>query len=156
MPVQTWKCLRCERTFKEGQWICEDGQSNHEVAEKTYRSLDATHDPGNPHAERDGRTRVCNIPPAKKVMVGNDVRWEGEGSVDFIRGRFSTTNPEIQYWLDKRPAYNATEEQWKTAWLTDFQQVTLEKMQLKADRERLEMERNELLAKTKKEKGAAA
>jgi hypothetical protein len=154
--IQQFKCLTCGKTFKVGDWTCTDGISNHIVEEKVYRSLDATHDPSNPNAQRDGRTRVCNIPPPRKVMRGDEVTWVGEGYVEFIRGRFSTSDPEQQYWLDKRPAYNASEEQWKAAWLTRDQQLTIREMELSAKETRLENERNELLSQTKERVAARA
>lgn len=153
MSIQTWKCEVCGKTFKVAEWVCEDGVSAHVVAEKTYRCLDAPSDPSTKDSSlKDGRTVVCNVPPPKRVMEGNDAKWVGEGSVEFIRGRFMTSNPEQQYWLDKRPAYNATEEQWKTVWLSQNQQLELGKMELQAAQQRLENDRNELLSRVKQQK----
>ncbi|HXF14700.1 MAG TPA: hypothetical protein VN517_16205 [Terriglobales bacterium] len=159
--AQQWKCTACGKKFGIGEWKCADEISNHVVEEKTYRSADAPSDPGHPanggmDSRRDGQTVVCNIPPARKMGEGADVRWVGEGSVTFIRGRFATSDPEQQYWLDKKPGYNVTEEQWAAAWLSDGQKLEMEKMQLKAERQRLENDRNELLAQTKQKVGAAA
>ena len=146
----SWKCLECGKKFSAGEWTCLDGISHHRVEEKTYRCLDAPSDPSTKDAElKNGRTVVCNIPPPKRVMEGSDAKWVGEGSVEFIRGRFSTSDPEQQYWLDKRPSYNATEEQWSRVWLSQNQQLEIDRMQLAADRQRLENERNELLAAQK-------
>jgi len=133
---QSWTCLVCSKPFTVGEWLCSDGHTNHIIAEKQYRSLDAPSDPG--HAAqggqdslRDGRTRVCNIPPDKQVIVNGELRMVPGGYVEFIRGRFATTDPEIQYYLDKRAAYNATEEQWEAAWLSTGQKFDLERMRLK-------------------------
>ena len=79
----------------------------------------------------------------------------GEGSVEFINGRFSSSDPEIQYWLDKKAAYNATEDQWKAVWLTKDELFAEKELELKAREQRLENERNELLASTKKRVNAA-
>lgn len=152
--TQTWKCLECGKEFGVNEWLCIDGVSHHRVEVKQYRTLGAPTDTGHPvkggmDSLRDGRTTVCNIPPPKKVMEGDTVRWEGEGSVEFIRGRYSTSDPEAQYWLDKRPAYNVSEEAWQAEWLSQGQQLELERMRLKGERERLENDRNELLAQTK-------
>lgn len=148
--MSQWKCLECAKKFGPGEWICADGSSNHKVEEKTYRCLDAPSDPSTKDASlKDGRTVVCNIPPPKRVMEGNDAKWVGEGSVEFIRGRYTTADPEKQYWLDKKLAYNATEEQWKTVWYSPSQQLEIGRMELKAGQERLENERNDLLEKTK-------
>lgn len=154
------KCKVCEKEFKVGDWTCMDGQSNHIVDEKTYRALDAPTAPGRP-AEGTlppivrGRTLVCNIPPPKKVMKDGEVQMVGEGSVEFINGRFSSSDPEIQYWLDKKAAYNATEDQWKAVWLTKDELFAEKELELKAREQRLENERNELLASTKKRVNAA-
>jgi hypothetical protein len=152
--VNSWKCLACGKKFGVGEWVCTDGISNHVVEEKTYRVLDAPTAPGRP-ADGSlapivrGRTMVCNIPPPKRVMEGSDAKWVGEGSVEFINGSYSTSNPEIQYWLDKKPAYNATLEQWKKTWLTQDELLAEKELSLKAREARLENDRNELLAKTK-------
>lgn len=154
---QKWTCTECGATFGIGEWTCKDGTLNHVVAEKTYRSMDAPTDPSTRNDSlKDGRTVVCNIPPPVRVMEGDSVRWVGEGSVEFIRGRYATTDPVKQYWLDKRPEYNATEDQWRSMWYSDSQKLEIEKMELQAARQRLENDRNELLAQTKKKAGVAA
>lgn len=161
MALQTWKCLNCGNTFKVGEWICADGVSNHLVEEKQYRTLDAPADPGRP-AEGSlmpivrGRTVLCNIPPGRRVMEGDEVRMIGEGSVEFINGRYATSDPEKQYYIDKKPAYNATEEQWKVAWLTKDERLAEKELALKAQEQRIENERNELLSRTKERASARA
>lgn len=153
--AQMWKCTECGKKFGVGDWTCSDGISNHRVEEKTYLCLDAPSDPSTKDMSlKDGRTVVCNVPPAKKVMEGDQVRMIGEGSVEFIRGRFATSDPEQQYWLDKRPAYNATEEEWRNVWYSDRQKIEIDKMENAAMKQRLENERNELLAMTQKRAGA--
>lgn len=161
LGLPTWKCEVCSKKFTVGEWVCADGQSNHVVAEKTYRSLDAPSDPGHPasggmDSKRDGRTRVCNIPPDKHVVINGEVHVQPGGYVEFIRGRFASSDPEVQYYLDKRPGYNASEQQWEACWLSDSQQLQLEKMRFAADRQRLENDRNELLAQVKERTGKSA
>lgn len=153
------QCLNCKKKFESGQWTCIDGVSNHVVEEKTYRVLDAPSDrgtvaPGSSAPIVRGRTMVCNIPPAKKVMDKGEVRMIGEGSVEFINGRFTTSDPEIQYWLDKKPGYSATEEQWKRNWLSDKELLAEKEIELRAREQRIENERNELLAMTKQKVSA--
>lgn len=151
MAFQTWKCVNCENEFKVGEWACLDG-NNHVVAEKTYRSLDAPSDPSTRNDSlKHGRTVVCNIPPPTRVVEGNDTKMVGEGSVEFVRGRFFTSDPVQQYWLDKRPEYNCTEDQWKSVWYSDTEQLAIGKMELAASQQRLEVERNELLAQVKEQ-----
>lgn len=157
MPLlATWKCETCGKDFTIGEWLCIDGQSNHIVARKEYLLNDAPTDPGHPaqggtDSLRDGRTRVCGIPPAKRTVEGDQVRWGGEGYVEFVRGRFSTDNPEIQYWLDKKGGF-CSEEQWEQVWLSQNQQLILERGKLDAMKQRLENERNDLLSQVKQQK----
>jgi len=157
MSLPTWKCDVCGKKFTVGEWVC-DGQSNHTVTRKEYLLNDAPTDPG--HAPnggmdslRDGKLRICNIPPDKTIVVNGETQRVAGGNVEFIRGRFSTTDPEQQYFLDKKGGY-CTEEQWEAAWLSNSQQLELERMRLNSMRQRLEAERNELLTQTKQRVGA--
>src|SRR5216684_3469800 len=104
--LPTWKCETCGKSFTVGEWACADGQTNHVVGWKEYLLNDAPTDPGHPaqggaDSLRDGRTRICGIPPDKQVVMHGEVRMVPGGYVEFIRGRFSSTDPEIQYCLDK-------------------------------------------------------
>lgn len=154
------KCNNCGKKFEVGQWKCADGTTNHVVDEKVYRCLDAPADPGRP-AEGSlnpivrGRTMVCNVPPPKKEVENGEVKYIGEGAVEFLNGRFTTSDPEIQYWLDKKPAYNATEEQWKNTWHTKDERLAEKELELRALQQRLESDRNDLLAQTRQKVGAA-
>jgi len=153
MATKRWKCLECGKDFGVGEWACADGVSNHVVEPKMYRSLDAPSDPSTKDQEmKHAQTVVCNIPPPTKVMEGDDVRWIGEGSVVFIRGMFSTSDPIQQYWLDKRPAYNASQAEWNNAWLTQNQKLEIRDMELKAGEQKLINDRNELLSKVQQNK----
>jgi len=154
--IQSWKCLACGKDFKAGDWTCADGLSNHVVAVKEYLLADAPTDPGHPErggmdSKRDGRTVICNIPPPQKVMEGDTVKWVGEGHVEFVRGRFSTSDPQQQYWLDKKGGF-CTEAQWEVAWLSQSQQLEIKEMSLKAREQRLENDRNELLSQVQQQK----
>ena len=153
------QCLVCKEQFEIGKWTCADGVANHVVEMKTYRALDAPSDAGKPTEGTlmpivRGRTVICNIPPARKVMEGGEVRMVGEGSVEFLNGRYSTSDPEKQYWLDKKPAYSASEEAWKANWLSKDELLAEKELQLQAIQQRLENERNELLAQVKQQKRA--
>lgn len=160
---QTWKCVDCGKEFGVGEWLCIDGMTNHVVEAKEYLLADAPTDAGHPErggmdSKRDGRTRICNIPPPQKVMEGDEVKWVGEGYVEFVRGRFSTTDPVAQYWLDRKGGF-CTEEQWQAAWLSQSQQLEIKEMNLRAREQRLENDRNELLTQVqsqKKEKALSA
>lgn len=149
--LQTWTCTTCGKGFTVGEWLCASGQ-NHTVEEKTFLSLDPPSAPGQyvgqPPIIR-GKTTVCNIPPPKKVMEGGEVKMVGEGSVEFINGKYTTGDPEKIFWLEKKPAYNATIEQWKAVWWTREEINSEKELELKAKEQRLENERNELLAQVK-------
>ena len=154
MALKEWKCTECDKLFKDGDWLCASGM-NHIVMAKIYRSLDVptaegrTADGSLPSIIRS-RTRVCNIPPDKRVVINGEATLQPGGYVEFINGVFSTTDPEIQYWLDRKPGYQATEEQWKAVWLSADQRLADKELQLKAMETRLENERNELLASTQR------
>ncbi len=161
--LQTWKCLECGKKFTVGEWHCADGQTVHRVESKEYLMADAPSDPGHPapgskvsvDSLRDGRTRICNIPPDRTVLRNGEASVIPGGYVEFIRGRFSTDNPEIQYYLEKsRGKEFCTRERWNQVWLSDGQQLEMQRMELAAERTRLENERNELLAQTKQRAGA--
>jgi hypothetical protein len=157
--IQSWKCLVCDKEFKVGDWVCLDGTVNHVVEKKDYLTLDAPLDPGKTPQGMlapiiRGRTVVCNIPPAKKIMEDGEVRMVGEASVEFINGFYSTSDPEQQYWLNKNPNCNFTEDQWKNVWLTSEERIAEKELNLKAREQRLENERNELLTQVKKQKSA--
>jgi hypothetical protein len=158
MSLRTWKCLTCGKEFKVGEWSCADGQSNHVIEKKEYLVADAPTDPGHPasggmDSKRDGRTRICNIPPDKTVIVNGETQRVPGGYVEFVRGRYSTSDPEIQYCLEKTRSDNfCSEAQWEQAWLSQGQQLELERGKLDSMRLRLENERNELLAQVKQQK----
>lgn len=156
MPLPVWKCLVCEKKFSVGEWTCTDGTSNHVVESREYLLNDPPADTGRPErggmdSLRDGRTRICNIPPDKTVLVNGEATMRPGGYVEFIRGRFATDNPEIQYCLDKKGGF-CTQEQWQAAWLSTSQQLELKEMSLRAREQRLEVETNELLSKVKRQK----
>lgn len=158
--MQSWKCLVCGKKFGVGEWTCSDGQSNHVVEEKYYLMNDAPSDPGHIApgstinvALRDGRTRICNIPPDKKVVVSGEVQTVPGGYVEFIQGRFSTKDPEQQYWLDKKGGF-CNQDEWDRAWLTEAQQLGKQRLEIDAMRQRLEVERNQLLESQKQRVGA--
>lgn len=163
ITATVWKCEECSKEFGVGDWLCRDGVSKHVVARKEYLLNDAPADPGHPErggvdSLRDGRTRICNIPPDRSI-----VRRMGDGKeetvlmpggyVEFVRGRYDTTDPEIQYYLDRKGGF-CTQEMWNRAWLSESQQIEMERMALRAEKQRIENERNELLASVKARAGA--
>lgn len=162
MERQTsWKCTECGKTFSVGEWLCKDGQNNHVVAQKEYLLADAPSDPGHPApgspdvgSLRDGRTRICNIPPDKQIVRNGETQRIPGGYVEFVRGRFSSSDPETQYYLERKGGF-CNEDQWRSVWLSDKEKLNLQRMELTAMSQRIENERNELLAKVKRERVGA-
>ena len=150
--LEKWECTVCGKTFQTGQWTCADGTANHIVATKEYLLDDAPSDPSSGDSLRDGKTRICNIPPDKTVLRNGESTLVPGGYVEFIRGRFSTSDPEIQHYLNKKGGF-CNEDRWSAVWLTQNQQLQIEKDRLAAERQRLENDRNELLALQKQAKG---
>ena len=153
MALPTWKCENCGKTFTVNEWMCDEAYP-HIVKEKEYLLNDAPSDPGMSRdrineALRHGTTRICNIPPDKLIQNGTETIRIPGGYVEFRQGRFSTNNPEVQYYLDKKGGF-CTKEQWDAAWLTPQQQLEQKQLEVEAMKQRLEVERNELLAQTKK------
>src|SRR5579872_2182053 len=100
-------CTECKQEFKVGNWDCLPGQK-HIVASKRYYMDDAPTVPewrdGHPFVNKGAsRTEVLNIPPERQVKVGEDIIRMPGGTVVFVRGMFETSDPEIQYYLDKKP-----------------------------------------------------
>lgn len=160
--LKSWKCTTCSKDFSQGDWTCQDGLSNHTVEQKEYLLNDAPSDPGHIApgstvnvALREGRTRICNIPPDKTRVVGGETEKIPGGYVEFIRGEFHTSDPEVQYWLDKKGGF-CNREQWNIAWLTEGQQLLMQRQEVEGMRQRLENERNDLLAQVKGRTKASA
>lgn len=153
MALPTYHCLECERDFKAGDWDCNATGQSHIVTSKAYFMDDAPTVPewrdGQPYINKAAaRTLVLNIPPEKKVQDGDEVIRIPGGSVEFIRGRFDTSNPELQFHLDRKPGL-CTYERWKEVYWTDNEKLYEKQMELKAAQNRLQSERNELLEKVR-------
>ena len=149
--LEKWHCTVCNKEFKTGEWACADGVTNHIVEVKEYLLDDAPTDGSSSESLRDGRTLICNIPPERKAMHGDEVRIIPGGCVEFVRGRYSTSDPEIQHYLNRKGGF-CTEDRWNAVWLSQNQQMQIERDRLTALSQRLENEKNELLALQKKEK----
>jgi len=162
------KCLRCEQEFnpRKAEFYCLTGEP-HELPLKTYYMDDAPTDPGpyiNGVATGDNRkhsrTLISNLVPEKIYVQGTERHVTPGRNVEFIRGVYSTTDAEEQFYLDRRMALKqgglCTKERWEEVYLTDNQKNELRKMDLDARERRLEIDRNELLAMKKRETGPSA
>lgn len=123
LPDSQFTCLGCGATVGADEWLCPLGL-RHVVPGKTYLLADAPaqaarDDRGN-WLPKTGRTLVTNIPPgraASEVPAGSDDWAYGGGCVTFENGRYVTSDPVEQYWLDKKGGF-CTEAQWEAAWMS--------------------------------------
>jgi hypothetical protein len=113
-----YACTRC------GQDISAEGASReckaglkHVTTEKTYLLNDAPQQSGRDESgplPKTGRTLISNVPPPTWEL-GED-QHDG-GTVVFENGRYATTDPVEQYYLDLRGSY-CSEQEWEAAWLS--------------------------------------
>jgi hypothetical protein len=113
-------CTRCGQDFVAGEWFCADGE-RHTVAERTYLLNDAPmqsgYSPSGP-LPKHGRTIITNIPPPDLTNWQPGAYDEHlGGSVTFIDGRYTTSDPVEQHYLDLRGGY-CTESEWEVSWLS--------------------------------------
>ena len=99
------------------------------------------------------RTVVLNIPPEKQIREGENVTRIPGGSVEFVRGLFETTDPEIQFYLDRKDGL-CSKERWEEVYINDDERAQMRNMELKAREQRLQDRENELLSMVKKQKSA--
>jgi len=165
MAEQNLKCLSCEQEFNpiKGEFTCPTGDA-HQLEAKTYYMDDAPSDPG-PYINgvatggnrRDSQCMISNLVPEREYLQGTERRIMPGKNVVFVRGVYTTSDAQEQFYLDRRQAQRksglCSKERWQEVYLTDSQKVEIGRMQLEADRNRLEAERNELLAMKRGERG---
>lgn len=160
-----FKCLgECQREFKVGDWDCFQGVP-HTIEPKTYYLADAPFmskadlekDPDG-ITLRTSRTQVHVIPP--KTARGEDGQLVTQNfqPLVFVMGRFETSNPMEQYYLE-RSKMPVSYERWFEVYHTPKQkqnikeskQVERERNQAEREKdlERREREVNDLLAQAK-------
>jgi hypothetical protein len=150
--------MDCEKEFTAGKWICQTG-ANHRVASKRYYMNDAPTvvsiiDGRATVNKRDSATLVMNIPPERRIMgPDGQERVVPGGNVQFIRGIYETDNPEQQFWLDQHGGIFTGDHGkalWTAAYLNESEKMDIERMELAAERSRLEADRNSLLEQVQK------
>jgi hypothetical protein len=159
------KCLNCKKEFdiRTGtNPTCPTGEG-HLVESKTYYMDDAPSDQGpympGPNGgliptgdnRRHAQTVLCNLIPERINQHGHETKIVPGRNVTFIRGMYTTSDADEQFWLDKRQGRGlCSEERWREVYLTDNQKLQFDQMRLNADRQRLTNERNELLELARK------
>lgn len=153
-----FKCVGvCKDSFGIGEWECTPGVP-HEVEAKTYYLADAPFmskadlekDPDG-ITLRTSRTHLHVIPP--KTTKGDDGTLEKQNfqPLLFVMGRFETTNPMEQYYLE-RSKFPVPYDRWFDVYHTPKQKANITEGKL-IDRERevarKEREVNDLLAQVK-------
>ncbi len=162
------KCTNCGKEVESPNFTCPTGEQ-HIVQPKRYYMDDAPVDPG-PYVPgpggayvsagmhlRDSQTTICNLVPSQRERVGHEVIERPGRNVVFRRGIYETTDPEEQYYLDKRVKEGrglCSEARWEEVYLTEQQKIDIQRQKLNADMRRLEHERNDLLAQVKKSQRA--
>lgn len=145
MALLKFTCTRCEKDFEAGSWECQSGES-HIVADRTYYMLDA---PSDPNDRIHSRNLICNVIPEKQETRGNDIVRIPGVHIEFVRGKFATTDPQIQMRLEQRKNIlwgDEGKKRWENNYYTDKEKSNLASMELQAKISRLENENNKLLA----------
>ncbi len=156
-------CIRCEAEFnpQKAEFSCPTGQP-HLLPVKIYYIDDAPADPGpfimTPHGpqatggnRKHSQTIMCNIIPEKTILRDGQPHIQMGQNVTFVRGMFSTDVAELQFYLDirERDGGLCNKERWEQVYLTDYQRLELEKMNLAAREQRLEQGESRLLQQVK-------
>ena len=151
------KCLECKKEFKYPNFKCEELPGNHKVESKLY--------------VYSGSVNIQNIKDRRKfapeVILKADTEATAEDgtkirtamlSVRFSDARYTTDNPEEQYYLENVAAKkfpiiwgDGAEDTWRKNQLTPEQQTAIVQDELKQAERKLK-ETNELLAKVKTQK----
>lgn len=156
-------CTRCEMEFnpQKAEFHCPTGQP-HLLPVKIYYMDDAPADPGpyimSPHGpvatgdnRKHSQTVLAGLIPEQMVIRDGQSHIKPGKNVTFVRGMYSTTNAEEQFYLDIRQRDGAlcTKERWEQVYLTDYQRLELDKMNLAAREQRLEQSESKLLQQVK-------
>lgn len=159
----TKTCTRCESDFnpQKAEFNCPTGQS-HLLPIKVYYMDDAPADPGpwimTPHGpqatggnRKHSQTVLAGIIPEKMIIRDGQSHIQSGKNITFIRGMYSTMSAEEQFYLDimERDGGLCTKERWEQVYLTDYQRLELDKMNLAAREQRLEQNESRLLQQVK-------
>ena len=165
------KCVHddCGEEVTAPNFHCKSGRK-HEVVPKTYYKDDAPSDPGarmpgtyQPIGQplKDSKTLVCNVIPERREQRGHETITIPGVNAEFARGMFTTTDPEMQYWMDVHAERGGcvSKDRWAEVYLTPQQKADIKRMELEAENKRLEKEHSDLLAQVqaaRQKQGAGA
>lgn len=159
--AQSWKCLNddCGKEFKaiEG-FDCFPGQK-HVVEAKTYYIADAPVGDDSGVSYRNSRTDVHNIPPETKVIdaVSGQTKTQPGGYVTFVRGMFTTSDPEQQFYIEKLMGKSLiSKDHWEQIYFSKREKEAMSASRTaakEAEADRKLREANELLAMARKKSG---
>lgn len=155
MALQKFNCLNCEKEFEAGDWYCKDG-SLHRVQSKIYYVIDA---PADRRDCKNSRLMILNLIPERQETRGNDIVRVPGKHVEFVRGLYETDDPQYQIALDKRNnVFHGDEGRklWENAYMSDAEKQQLDKIRLQGEVNRLQVERNQLLAEVQASKKKSA
>lgn len=139
--LPTFTCKKCGKKFEVGDWDCKDGKM-HEVAPKTYYSPVSS-----------WRTYVAE---ERIITISNgQTRMTPARAVDFVRGVYTTSNPEDQYALDNKEGLISAED-WRERFISQEERNKMKQRELELREKRLVEREQALLAKIKSQTGGDA
>lgn len=140
MATVKFKCIadeiHCGKEFEPGNWECMPGVL-HQVAPKTYYMADAPYCDFKRDADgmafRSSRTRLHAIPDDQVRDERGNQKTVSYQPVIFVQGRYETTNPREQFYLEHGTAARSlcTYEKWFDAYHTPQQKQNIKDGQLK-------------------------
>lgn len=158
MALAKFHCEKCEQDFTAGDWMCKSGDA-HVVPTEIYYVMDAPSDKTDVQAMKSASTTMCNLIPERKMTNGNEVVIIPGRDVKFIRGSYSTPDPQLQNALNQRAKVFRGDEgkkMWEREYLTKDEKSEMERLRQTAYINRLENDKNELLEKLKEKSKAVA
>jgi hypothetical protein len=160
LKAKNWKatCIVCGKTFTfENGFECQSQPGRHVIENKEYYHLGA----GHIQSLRDRRMftptlNLCSDIEVRDKVTGQISRIEGV-LVHFREGgKYETSDPQEQYYLDMHPGVMTGQEgrdAWDRMYLTPEQQTAKARGEL-ADVQKQIRESNALLSQVKAQKGA--
>jgi hypothetical protein len=151
------KCLTCKQEVEYPEFDCKKQPGKHTVESKTY------YESGGAKHIASLRDRQFYSP--QHVLVPGNYAKDGEGkmyhvpgvTVTFVRGMYTTADPEEQYHLDRKGFAHgeAGLHAWREVFLTEKQHLDIQREEIAKQKAEI-ADNNLLLAKVKGEKKEVA